>query len=85
MLRLFNMLKDAMEWSANETQENKRAEMRKIQKPKMSELKNLVGGMKNSLEGLTSRVTAADDQISKLEDEVQQNSRYQQNMGKASK
>lgn len=70
MLNMFNELKETIECTVNKIQEDKRIKMRKM-KTKMFQLKNLVNIMKNSLEGLTSKVTAPEDKISGLEYEVQ--------------
>lgn len=62
MERMFNELKEIVEWTHSKMQEDMRTEMRKLQSV-ISELKNLVGEIKNSVKGL-SRVTAAEDRIS---------------------
>lgn len=51
-----------MEHTTSMTQEDIRTEMRKLA-IETTKLKNLVGKMKNSLEGLIFRVTSAEDRI----------------------
>lgn len=46
-----------------------RAEMRKLPTD-MTELEYFIGEMKNPLEGITSKVTAAKERISELKDKV---------------
>lgn len=70
MLNMFNELKETIECTVNKIQEDVRIKMRKM-KTKMSQLKNLANIMKNSLEGLTSKVTAPEGKISELEYKVQ--------------
>lgn len=51
----------------NKTQEDIRTKARKVPTD-MSELKNMTGKMKNSLEGFSSRGTAAQDRFGELKD-----------------
>ena len=41
-------------------------------------MKNRIPGRKNTLEGITSRLDGADDQISELEDKVERNTQVEQ-------
>lgn len=56
-----------------DSQDDMRAATRKLQK--MTDMKNVLWGIKNSMESLTSIVTAAEDRVSKLVDEVYSNPR----------
>lgn len=60
-------------------QEDVRVEMRKHQ-TFMTEIKNFVGEVKKFLEGLTHKVTAAENSISELEDEPHNNSIQQKKL-----
>lgn len=60
-------------------QEDVRVEMRKLQ-IFMTEIKNIVGEVKKFLEGLTSKVKAAENSISELEDEPHNNSIQQKKL-----
>lgn len=57
-------------------QENMRSEMRKLL-AEIKELKNLIGKMKNSLEGLSSGLTVGENKVSDLQNEMQKISRQQ--------
>lgn len=68
-------LKETME----QIQEDVRVEMRKHQ-TFMTEIKNFEGEVKKFLEGITSKVTVAEDSISELEDEPHNNSIQQEKL-----
>lgn len=61
MLHMFKELKETVECTANKTQEDVAAKMRRKKRTEMSELKNLQGKLKNSLEALSSKTLAAED------------------------
>lgn len=55
MVRMFNELKETVEWTANKIQEEMKAEIRKLQ-TEVPLIKNLVDEMKNSVGVLNSRM-----------------------------
>lgn len=83
MMRMLKELKEITECTANTTQEDMRAEVKiKIFKQKGHNGQDLVGKMKNSMKGLTSRVRAVEDKISELVEELHNNYRQHQKMEK---
>lgn len=67
--------REEMERTASKTQEDMRVKMRKPQAEE-TEFKNLIGEMKDSLEGL-DRATVAEEKISELQDNIRKTSREQ--------